>query len=169
MRNRYALRFTFYASLMEAIIFTGIQASGKSTFYKERFFTTHVRINLDMLRTRNRESILLRACLEMKQALVVDNTNVTAADRARYIALAKEAGFRVVGYYFQSSLGDSIRRNNERALKAKVPAGAIAGMLKRLEPPTLAEGFDELYWVRIGSDGGFVVEGPTDPAILPGG
>jgi len=36
---------------MEAVIFTGIQAVGKSTFYKEHFFTTHVRINLDMLKT----------------------------------------------------------------------------------------------------------------------
>ena len=33
---------------MEAVIFIGIQASGKSTFFKERFFNTHVRINLEM-------------------------------------------------------------------------------------------------------------------------
>jgi len=37
---------------MEAVIFVGLQAAGKSTFYRERFFDTHVRINLDMLRTR---------------------------------------------------------------------------------------------------------------------
>lgn len=41
---------------MEAVILCGIQASGKSAFYSERFFHTHVRINLDMLRTRRRES-----------------------------------------------------------------------------------------------------------------
>ena len=40
---------------MEAIVFIGLQASGKSSFYKERFFSTHVRISLDLLRTRNRE------------------------------------------------------------------------------------------------------------------
>jgi hypothetical protein len=34
---------------MEAVILTGIQAAGKSTFYQERFSGTHVRINLDML------------------------------------------------------------------------------------------------------------------------
>ena len=39
----------------ECIIFVGIQGSGKSTFYKENFFKTHVRINLDMLKSRNRE------------------------------------------------------------------------------------------------------------------
>ncbi|MCB9352743.1 MAG: ATP-binding protein, partial [Lewinellaceae bacterium] len=32
---------------MEGILFIGIQASGKSTFYKERFFNSHLRISLD--------------------------------------------------------------------------------------------------------------------------
>jgi transcriptional regulator with XRE-family HTH domain len=42
----------FLRPVVEAIIFVGIQASGKSTFYRERFFDTHLRINLDMLKTR---------------------------------------------------------------------------------------------------------------------
>src|SRR6476646_2395844 len=143
---------------MEVIIFVGIQASGKSTFYKERFFNTHIRVNLDMLKTRNRENLLLRACIEMKQPFVVDNTNPTAADRARYIALAKEAGFRVVGYYFQSTFGEAMRRNNEREAGARVPPAAIAGTHKRLDPPALAEGFDALYTVRIDEQGRFIVQ-----------
>ena len=57
---------------MEAVILIGIQGSGKSTFYRERFFDTHVRISLDLLRTRHREALLLRACLEGKQRFVVD-------------------------------------------------------------------------------------------------
>lgn len=32
---------------MEAVIFVGIQASGKTSFYLERFFETHVRISRD--------------------------------------------------------------------------------------------------------------------------
>ena len=70
---------------MEAIIFVGIQASGKSTFYRERFFDTHLRINLDMLKTRYREQLILRACIEAKQPFVVDNTNPSVEERARYI------------------------------------------------------------------------------------
>ncbi len=31
---------------MEAIIFVGIPASGKSTFYLQRFFETHIRVKL---------------------------------------------------------------------------------------------------------------------------
>ena len=87
--------------MMEAVIFIGIQGSGKSTFYKERFVDTHIRINLDMLKTRHREQYLVNACIVAKQAFVVDNTNPTRADRSRYIEPAKAAGFKVIGYYFQ--------------------------------------------------------------------
>jgi hypothetical protein len=43
---------------MERILFIGIQVMEKSTFYRERFFRTHVRVNLDMLGTRHREEWL---------------------------------------------------------------------------------------------------------------
>ena len=78
---------------MEVVIFVGIQASGKSSFFKERFFNTHVRINLDMLRTRNRERIIFEACLKAKQPTVIDNTNFSVSQRAYYILAARAAGF----------------------------------------------------------------------------
>jgi predicted kinase len=143
---------------MEAVILVGAQASGKSTFFQDRFRDTHVRINLDMLRTRHRESILLRACLEMKQPFVVDNTNPTPEDRARYIPAAREARFNVVGYYFQSRINDLLSRNQERPEHQQVPDVAICGTHRRLSPPSLSEGFDRLYYVRASAGGGFVVE-----------
>ena len=76
---------------MEAVIFVGIQASGKSTFYLQRFFETHIRINLDMLKTKHREQVLIEACLACKQSFVVDNTNVTKERRARYIRSRRRA------------------------------------------------------------------------------
>jgi hypothetical protein len=51
------------AQATEAVIFIGVQASGKTSFYRQRFFETHLRISLDMLRTRQREQLLLVACL----------------------------------------------------------------------------------------------------------
>ena len=89
---------------MEAVIFIGLQAAGKSSFYRQRLFRTHVRINMDMLRTKHRERLLLDACLAGKQPFVIDKVNAAATDRATYIHLAKAAGFHVVGYYFQSKL-----------------------------------------------------------------
>jgi predicted kinase len=143
---------------MEAILFIGLQASGKSTFYKERFFDTHVRINLDMLRTRHRERRLLQTCIETKQRFVVDNTNPTQAERARYIVPAKDAGFSIIGYYFQSRVSDCISRNNDRQETRRIPAIGIYATAKKLQIPTISEGFDALYYVRIDSSGGFVVE-----------
>ncbi len=142
----------------DVVIFMGMQASGKSTFYKERFFRTHVRINLDMLRTRRREELLFNACLTAGQSLVVDNTNGTQADRSRYIPAAKEAGFRVVGYYFKSNLEDCLRRNAARPAEEVIPEGGLYAIHGRLEEPALAEGFAELFYVRIGPEHTFVVE-----------
>jgi hypothetical protein len=49
---------------MQAIVFIGIQACDKSTFYHHQFGLTHVRINLDMLKTRYREQRVFGTCLE---------------------------------------------------------------------------------------------------------
>jgi len=143
---------------MQAVIFIGIQASGKSSFYKERFFNTHIRINLDMLKTRNREDILLHACLRAKQPFVVDNTNPTVETRAKYIEAAREARFEVVGYFFDSSLQEAILRNASRTGKAQVPSQAINITHRKLQQPTLEEGFHAFYRVRLVPSGEFLVD-----------
>ena len=106
---------------MEAVIFTGIQGSGKSTFYRERFFDTHVRISLDLLKTRNRERLFLQACLSTGQRFVIDNTNPRVEDRAPYIAAAKQAAFRVAGYFFETTIRDALRRNTKRVGRSDDP------------------------------------------------
>lgn len=143
---------------MEAVIFIGIQGSGKSIFFKQRFFDTHVRINLDMLRTRHREKLLFEACLEAKQKFVLDNTNLTREEREKYIVKAKSFGFKIVGYYFQTNLEKAIERNNQRTGKAKIPEKGLLGSFKRLQIPQFDEGFDELFYVSITDESGFVVE-----------
>jgi predicted kinase len=143
---------------MQEVIFVGIQAIGKSTFYLRRFFRTHVRINLDMLRTRHRERLMIQACLDAKQPFVVDNTNPTLADRERYIGAAKAADFKVIGYYFRSDVDAALARNSGRPEEEQVPEKAILGTYKRLGIPTMQEGFDQLFYVRTGEGGQFVVE-----------
>ena len=142
---------------MEAVIFCGIQAAGKTTFYLQRFFTTHVRISLDLVRTRARERILIDACLSARQPFVVDNTNVRREDRATYIAAARQKGFRVVCYYFATDPKTAHARNRQREGKAVIPAGGLFGTHKRLEPPTPGEGFDALFRVEIADGGAFTV------------
>jgi len=143
---------------MQAIIFTGIQASGKSTFYSQHFFLTHIRINLDMLKTRHREKRLLETCLEIGQPFVVDNTNPTVEDRKRYIELARHHNFYIITYYFESKMTDSIQRNQNRNPKQQVPEKGIRGTHAKLVIPQYEEGFDELYYVRILPNEKFAVE-----------
>lgn len=140
---------------MEAIVFVGLQASGKSSFYKDRFFTTHVRISLDLLRTRNREQRLLAVCLETQQPFVVDNTNPTREERTRYINAAKSANYSVVGYYFQSKVGKCLARNQQRV--DRVPDIGLLATAKKLQLPTWKEGFDTLRYVQL-TEVGFAVE-----------
>jgi predicted kinase len=140
---------------MQAIIFCGIQASGKSTFYRERFFHSHVRLSLDLLRTRHRERQFLLTCLQTQARFVVDNTNPTVAERQRYLEAAKAAGYEVIGYFFALDPYTAIQRDQRRPPAQQVPPKGILGTYKRLQIPTLAEGFTQLYHVDTNVDGTF--------------
>jgi len=142
---------------MEMILLVGIQGSGKTTFFRERFFDTHVRVSLDMLRTRERERILIAACLMAQQPLVIDNTNTLASERAGYIEMARNAGFRTVAYFFQSDLRAAIARSNSRK-ERKIPVPAILRSYKRLDAPSKEEGFSELYMVTVEKENRFLVK-----------
>ncbi len=142
---------------MEAIIFCGIQATGKTTFFKEHFFKTHIRLSLDQLKTRNREERFLDACVQTQQPFVVDNTNPGKTDRAKYISIARNHKFKVIGYYFQSRIHEAMERNRKRNGKELIPEVGIKGTFNRLEIPAVEEGFDVLYYVEI-VDNNFIIK-----------
>lgn len=131
------------------ILFIGIQATGKSTFYQQHFFATHLRISLDMLNTRNKQQQFMHTCFATQQAFVLDNTNPTKAERAPYIAQAQQNNYAITGYYFQSKLEDALRRNETRTGKARIPDIGIRGTLSKLEVPSYEEGFDKLFYVAM--------------------
>lgn len=130
------------------VIMMGLQGSGKSTFCAKHLSEDYVRVNLDTLKTRHRERLLLEECLARGESFVVDNTNPTRADRARYISLARECGYCVIGYFIESKIKDCIARNALREGKARVPNIAIAATSNKLEIPSFEEGFDQLYFVK---------------------
>ena len=143
---------------MEAIVFCGLQGSGKTTLYRDRFLETHVRISMDLLRTRTRESELLAWCLRTHTRFVVDNTNPTAAERARYVAPAREAGFTVIAYLVDAHPSEALARNAGRSGRARVPDAGVAGTARRLLRPAPEEGFDELWHATAAPGGGWRVE-----------
>lgn len=136
----------------QIVIFIGIQASGKTTFFKELLAPHgYVHINLDTLRTRNRESQSIRECYGQGKSFVVDNTNPEKSDRERYIPDAKAHGYEVIGFFFQSKVRDCIARNENR--EKKVPVKAIPCTQNKLQLPDYAEGFHKLYFVSIKENG----------------
>lgn len=133
---------------MECIIFTGLQASGKSTFYLEKFYKTHIRINLDMLKKRPREDIFLQACIDANQRVVIDNTNPSVEVREKYIELFKKHYFKIISYSFDSNLELCLERNSRREGKENIPERGVKSTFYKLEKPSFQEGFDKLYEVK---------------------
>lgn len=138
--------------MAEAVIFVGLQGSGKTTYFEKYFAATHSHISRDVQRSADLESALLRDCLQSGRSLVVDNTNATRAVRAPYIRQAKAAGFQVRSYFFDTPVRTAIGRNNHRKDKKPIPVPAILRAAKMLEPPTRDEGFDGIEIVTIESD-----------------
>ncbi len=141
---------------MHLILFTGVPGSGKSTFYQQHFFHSHLRVSLDLLRTRNREAQLLEFCFRTQMQLVVDNTNVRSNDRRPYLHMARHHRYRVTGYYFEASLEECLHRNAGRTGKARIDDRGVIAKFRQLQPPSPREGFDELFRVTL-RDAAFVV------------
>jgi predicted kinase len=145
---------------MESIVLIGLQASGKSTFYRQHFATTHELISKDLMPRKGKElrqTQLIAAALEAGKSLVVDNTNPSQLDRAAMIQQFQAYQATIIGYYFASQLDECMERNRQRTGKALVPDVGVFSTLKKLERPTYAEGFDRLYYVQIGTDGNFII------------
>ena len=133
----------------EIIIFIGIPASGKSTFYEQNFTATHTHISLDILKTRFQEDKMLIEAVNSGKSCVIDNTNVSISERKKYIDIAKEHGYKIIGYYFRSVVDECRIRNGQRQGRKQVPEIALRNKSAHLERPSKQEGFDELYYVKI--------------------
>jgi predicted kinase len=147
---------------LELVIFVGLQASGKSTFFRERFAATHEHVSKDLFpnnKNRNRrQTQLIEDALRTGSSVVVDNTNPTVEDRRPLIQLSRELGAKIVGYYFAATVRQCVGRNRRRKGKAQVPDVAIFATAKRLTPPSYSEGFDELFRVRMTDESTFEVQ-----------
>jgi predicted kinase len=137
---------------MALIVFVGLPAAGKSTYYHSHFAATHVHVSNDRMphaRNRDRRQLeLIAEALGAGRSVVVDNTNPSVAVREPLVAIGRRFGARVIAYYFESNVRLSIVRNEGRTGAARVPNVAIFLAQKKLVPPSVAEGFDEVHVIR---------------------
>ena len=138
--------------MSELVIFVGLPGSGKSTYYAAHFAATHVQISKDLMpnaRSReNRQQNMIEGALAGGRNVVVDNTNPSRAIREPIVAAGKRYGARVIAYYFDCTVKQSLVRNRQREGKGRVPDVAIFVAAKKLQMPALDEGFDEVHVVR---------------------
>ena len=77
----------------ECVILVGLPGAGKTTFARARY-PNHDHISKDALpgtgHKQARQDALLRRSLAAGRSVIVDNTNVTPAERAAVITIARE-------------------------------------------------------------------------------
>ena len=142
---------------LECVVMVGLPGSGKSTLAR-RLFPAYECVSKDAFPPSardkpRRQDAALRAALAAGRSVIVDNTNVTPADRAAIVTIAREFGARVVAIYIAATTREAIARNEQRSGRARVPKVAIFTCAKRMVAPAVEEGFDEVRTLRVQTDG----------------
>jgi predicted kinase len=132
---------------VQLALLVGLPAAGKSTFCRVHLAPGHA-VAGDL---HAAGELLAAGC-----SVAVDGRHTTAAERRDWIALGRDCGARLVGYYVATTLRGSLARNRLRGA-ARVPEGTIVALHQQLERPTLEEGFHELWLVKALFDDQFLV------------
>lgn len=137
---------------LELVVLVGVQGSGKTTHYVDHFAATHVHVSKDRMTSSRNKDVLQREMIEKAfregRSVVVDNTSPKPDDRAPLVALARAHGARAVAIYFETPVKECVERNKRREGKARVPDVVIYVTARKVVPPSVAEGFDEVRIVH---------------------
>lgn len=136
------------------IVLAGLPGSGKSTFVEHRDgVLSSDEIRRLLADDPNDQTIhshvfaVLRALLKQRIELrrpvtYIDATNLTRHDRQAYLKIARQHGCAIEALFFDVPLAVCQRRNRKR--DRVVPEDVIEKMARRLQPPTVEEGFDRV-------------------------
>lgn len=142
---------------LECVVMVGLPGAGKSTLAR-RLFPAHDCISKDAFPPsardkQRRQEAALHAALAAGRSVVIDNTNVSPAERAPVVTIARAFGARVIAVFVAATTREAVARNEQRSGRARVPKVAIFTCAKRLVPPVPEEGFDEVRTLSVQPDG----------------
>ncbi|MFH8798248.1 AAA family ATPase [Streptomyces sp. NPDC017936] len=155
------------ATTLDVAVLVGLQASGKSTFYRQRLTASHVLVSKDLFprgarRKQDRQMRLVEEALASGRSVAIDNTNPTPQEWGPLVAAGHAHGAHVTAYWFPPDLEGSLRRNAARQGRDRVPDVGVRATARRLRRPGRADGFDSVLDVRFDGRGGFHVTRATD-------
>jgi len=93
----------------------------------------------------------------------IDSTALTRWERRPWLRLAEKAGCEGEAIFFDTPLEICLARNAHR--DRVVPAEVVREMARRLEPPSIREGFARVITLR---PAGLGASAPPQPPELPG-
>ena len=110
----------------ELIVFVGLPASGKTTYFRRTCADTHQHVSKDIMprsvKKDKRQGELIAEALAAGRSVVVDNTYPTVASRAPLLALARQYGARAVAIEFLAEVRECV----VAARAAAIPSGKLS-------------------------------------------
>lgn len=130
------------SSVQEVVIMVGYPGSGKSTLAKQIFGSSpnYVIIDGDTHKTSAKMIKLGQKAIKEGKSVVFDATNGSKERRAEYITLARENCISARCIHMNTTMEESLARNNARSPSKVVPKVAFYTYRKRFEQPNSDEG-----------------------------
>lgn len=144
---------TILPSTVHCIIFVGLPASGKSSFYRQHLHSLDYKhVSNDLLGSEKKCVSISSKAFDEGKNVVIDNTNITKANRAKWLEFCRTKKVLPLIFHFKIPLEHSLHNNLYRKFtttsQSTVSKVVIYAANKKSEPPSPDECNNRLYEIN---------------------